>query len=87
MTRNHKSSPNADFLSNPKCENHVKFSLEKPVPRKVKELYNDTNDTVNQVTLKRSRGIKHDKKKKIKRKKTRRQKKNSGNMMKFYVTT
>ena len=54
-----------------------KFSAEKPDSREVKELYNDTNDTVNQVTVGRGRGIKHDKKKKIKRKKkTRRQKKN-----------
>ena len=87
MAGKYKSPPDSDFASNTKCQRPVQFSAEKSDPGEVEELYNDTDDTVNMAALKRGRGIKHDKKKKIKRKKTRRQKKNSGNMMKFYVTT
>ena len=69
MAGNHKSLLDSDFASNTKCQCPVQFSAEKPDPGEVKELYNDTNDAVNQLTLKICRGIKHDKKKKIKRKK------------------
>ena len=67
MARSHQSSPDSDFELYTKCQRPVKFSTEKPDPGEVEELYNDMNDTVNQVILKRRQGIKHDKKKKNKK--------------------
>ena len=69
MAGKYKSPPDSDFASNTKCQRPVQFSAEKSDPGEVNELYNDTNDAVNQLTLKRCQGIKHEKKKKIKRKK------------------
>ena len=70
MVGNRKSSTDSDFASTIKCQRPVQFSTEKHDLGEVNKLYSDTNDAVNQCTLKRCRCIKHDKKKKIKRKKT-----------------
>ena len=68
MAKSHQSSPNSDFESYTKCHFPEKISTGKPDPGEVKKLDNDSNKTVSQLTLKRQRGIKHNKKKKEKKK-------------------